>query len=210
MKIESPDFNQGELLSTEFAFGRRGDQGEPCVLSANRNPGLRWSDAPPTTRSFVLLCVDPDVPSKADDVNQPERSVPADLPRVEFAHWLMIDIPPTVTEIARGACSDGVSARGKRDPGGPSGSRQGINDYTSWFAGDADMGGDYYGYDGPCPPWNDNLMHRYFFRLYALDVERLDLPDGFRLADVYRAMQGHVLAEAATFGRYSLNPKVEM
>lgn len=208
MKIESSDFSHDGVLPAEFAFGRPGDQGEPCVLSANRNPGLQWSGAPPETRSFVLLCVDPDVPSRGDDVNQTDRSVPATLPRVEFAHWLMVDIPASVNAIARAACSDGVTARGKRQPAGPTGSRQGINDYTAWFAGDPDMGGDYYGYDGPCPPWNDSIPHRYFFRLYALDVERLELPEGFRLNDVYQAMQGHVVAEAATMARYSLNPNV--
>ena len=36
------------------------------------------------------------------------------------------------------------------------------------------MFGDYYGYDGPCPPWNDELVHRYVFTLYALDVPRLE------------------------------------
>jgi phosphatidylethanolamine-binding protein (PEBP) family uncharacterized protein len=39
-----------------------------------------------------------------------------------------------------------------------------------WFAGDNDMRGDYYGYDGPCPPWNDEIVHRYVFTLFALDV----------------------------------------
>ena len=52
----------------------------------------------------------------------------------------------------------------------PRGARQGINDYTGWFAGDKDMAGNYFGYDGPCPPWNDEIPHRYVFTLYALDV----------------------------------------
>ena len=48
-------------------------------------------------------------------------------------------------------------------------------------------------------------MHRYFFRLFALDVAILDLPERFTAADVERAMQGHVLAEAAVHGTYTLN-----
>jgi Raf kinase inhibitor-like YbhB/YbcL family protein len=70
------------------------------------------------------------------------------------------------------------------------------------------MAGDYLGYDGPCPPFNDSLPHRYFFRLFALDVERLPLPAGFSAAELQRAMHGHLLAEAALFGVYSLNPEL--
>ena len=82
---------------------------------------------------------------------------------------------------------------------------QGGNDYTGWFAGDAELGGDYFGYDGPYPPPNDLRTHRYFFRLFALDVATLDLPPKFTAGDVLRAMQGHVLAEAAIYGTYSLH-----
>jgi phosphatidylethanolamine-binding protein (PEBP) family uncharacterized protein len=49
-------------------------------------------------------------------------------------------------------------------------------------------------------------MHRYFFRLFALDVATLELPGRFGAGDVLRAMQGHVLAEALTYGTYSLHP----
>ena len=48
-------------------------------------------------------------------------------------------------------------------------------------------------------------MHRYFFRVFALDVANLDLPAAFTAADVFRAMHGHVLGEASTYGTYSLH-----
>ena len=70
--------------------------------------------------------------------------------------------------------------------------------------------GDYYGYDGPCPPWNDVVPHRYVFTLYALDVPRLDVSGKFTGADVRRAMQGHILAQASVTGRYTLNPTVKL
>jgi Raf kinase inhibitor-like YbhB/YbcL family protein len=208
MKLRSDSFDRGQRIPVEFAFGRRGDAGEPCVLSANRNPHLRWDEVPPGTRSFALWCVDPDVPSRGEDVNQPDRRVPADLPRVDFTHWLLANLPGDLREIAAGSCSDGISAGGKRSPAGPEGSVQGSNDYTGWFASDPQMAGDYLGYDGPCPPFNDSLAHRYFFRLFALDVERLPLPAGFSSAALQRAMHGHVLAEATWFGVYSLNPEL--
>lgn len=208
MKIHSNSFSHRGPIPVEFAFGKRGDAGEPCVLSANRNPHLAWDEVPEGTASFALLCIDPDVPSRPDDVNQTDRHVPADLPRVEFAHWVMIDLPANLREIAAGSLADGIVARGKPASPGPGGARQGINDYTGWFAGDADMAGQYHGYDGPCPPFNDTIPHRYFFRLFALDVAKLDLPDGFTAAQVLTAIQGHVLAEALVQGTYSLNPEV--
>jgi phospholipid-binding protein, PBP family len=176
------------------------------ALSDNRSPHLAWKDAPAGTRSFVLTCIDPDVPSRGDDVNQAGRTVPPELPRVEFAHWLMANIPTECGELAEGACSDEVTPRGKREPFGPPGSVQGLNDYTGWFAGDAAMAGQYLGYDGPCPPWNDSLLHHYHFSVSALDVPALRLAPGFTLDDLRAAMAGHVLAEARLVGTYTLNP----
>jgi hypothetical protein len=86
--------------------------------------------------------------------------------------------------------------------------RQGLNDYTCWFAGDPAMAGDYYGYDGPCPPWNDLRIHHYIFRLYALDVPFLDLGPRFTGAQARAALQGHILDEAQLVGAYSLHPEL--
>ena len=202
MQLRSDSFKNGQPIPANFAFGKLGD---PVALSSNESPHLAWKDAPPDTRSFVLTCIDPDVPSKPDDVNQPDRSVPADLPRVEFVHWLMANIPAECGEFAAGACSDEVTPRGKREPHGPPGSVQGENSYTGWFAGDAEMAGQYLGYDGPCPPWNDSLVHHYHFRIHALDVAALPLQRGFTLEQLRAAMDGHVLAEAEWMGTYTLN-----
>lgn len=206
MHLRSQSFNDMQPIPAEFAFGKPGSGGEPCVLSANRNPHLAWSDVPAGTRSFALTCIDPDVPSVGDDVNRPDRQVSASLPRVEFVHWLMVDIPTECRELGAGSCADGVVAHGEQNPYGPPGARQGINDYSGWFAADAGMSGDYYGYDGPCPPWNDERLHHYHFRVYALDVPSLGLEGRFTLADFRRALEGHVLAEAQTVGTYTLNP----
>lgn len=205
MQLRSDSFRDMQPIPEAHAFGRTGDAAEPCVLADNRSPHLAWSDVPPGTRSFVLTCVDGDAPSRADDVNQPGRRVPATLPRVAFTHWLLVDLPADLRELAAGACGEGVVAHGKRQPPGPRGSRQGLNDYTAWFAGDAAMAGDWFGYDGPCPPWNDDLLHHYRFSLYALDVADLGLAGRFTLADVREAIAGHVLAEAALTGTYTLN-----
>jgi len=207
MQLMSSSFGHEQRIPGEFAFAVPDPVGH-LRLSSNRNPHLSWSGAPSATRSLVLLCVDTDVPTRADDVNKEGRVVPASLPRTDFFHWVIVDIPPAVREIAAGACSDGILARGKRTPAGPAGSRQGLNDYTGWFAGDADMGGEYFGYDGPCPPWNDELLHHYHFVLYATDLVRCPLDRAFTGAAVRSAIAGHVLAEARLTGTYSLNPAV--
>jgi len=207
MQLTSSSFTHGQRIPAEFAFGVP-DPVQHLRLGANRNPQLRWSGVPRDAKSLVLVCVDTDVPTRADDVNRQDRVVPASLPRADFHHWTMVDIPPPVTEIAAGACSDGIVPRGKRLPPGPAGSRQGLNDYTLWFAGDADMSGQYFGYDGPCPPWNDELLHHYHFVLYATDLARCPVEGAFTGPQVASAIAGHVLAEARLTGTYSLNPAV--
>ena len=202
MRIWSDSFEHRGRIPAEFAMGR------PDGFAPNRNPHLAWDGVPDGTRSFALLCIDPDAPTVPETVGRQDLQIPVEQPRAEFVHWMMVDIPADVRQIAAGSCSDGVTAKGKRQPPGPAGARQGLNDYTGWFAGDADMGGDYFGYDGPYPPFNDLRVHRYFFRLFALDVDRLELPERFTAADVLRAMQGHVLAEAVLYGTYTLNPQL--
>ena len=202
MQLHSNSFENGKPIPAEFAMG------QPGGFAGNRNPHLAWDGVPAGTRSFALLCLDPDAPTVAATVGREDLQIPVEQPRGQFTHWVMVDIAATQREIAAGSCSDGITAPGKSDPAGPQGARQGLNDYTGWFAGDADMGGDYRGYDGPYPPFNDLRVHRYFFRLFALDVAALDLPARFTAGDVLQAMKGHVLDEALTYGTYTLNPSL--
>ncbi|MDH5857700.1 YbhB/YbcL family Raf kinase inhibitor-like protein [Lampropedia aestuarii] len=205
MKLTSQSIQEGQPIAGEFAFAVP-DASNHVALSSNRNPHLAWSDVPAGTQSFVVVCHDPDVPSKGDDVNQEGRTVPADLPRVDFYHWLLLDIPAATTEIQAGSQADGVVARGKSGPAAPHGLRHGINDYTGWFAGDAQMGGQYFGYDGPCPPWNDSIVHRYIFTVYALATPSLQVEGELNGANVKAALaKAQVLGQASITGTYSLN-----
>lgn len=209
MELQVEGLRADGPIDERFAFGIK-DPVNHVSLGENRNPGLSWGEPPPGTRSLVLVCVDTDVPTRPDDVNQEGREVPASLPRANFYHWLMVDIPPEAGAIAEAACSDGVTPRGKSAPPGPPGTRQGKNDYTGWFADDADMSGTYLGYDGPCPPWNDSIPHHYHFVLYATDLDRCPVEGAFSGADVEAAIAGHVLAEARVTGVYTLNPSVQL
>jgi Raf kinase inhibitor-like YbhB/YbcL family protein len=209
MKITSSSFADNGVIPAEFAFCAQ-DPATRVTLSKNRNPHLAWTGAPAGTRSFAIVCHDPDVPSRGDDVNQEGRVVPRSLPRIDFFHWVLVDLPAHVTTVEAGEFASSVTPRGKPGPEAPQGARQGINDYTGWFAGDKEMAGDYYGYDGPCPPWNDEIPHRYVFTVYALDVDRLPVQGSFGGNDVRRAIERHVLAQAAITGRYTLNPAVKI
>jgi Raf kinase inhibitor-like YbhB/YbcL family protein len=207
MKLTSESFQHGAALPERLSFGKKDAQSH-VALSDNRSPQLTFVALPAGTKSLVLTCHDPDVPSRPDGVNQEGRSVPASLPRVDFTHWVLVDLDPSTGAIAEGAFGSGVTARGKSGPAGPSGTRHGLNDYTAWFEGDKDMAGRYFGYDGPCPPWNDELLHHYHFTLHALDLARCPVEGVFTRADVLRAIEGHVLAKASIMGTYSLNPKL--
>ena len=208
MKLTSTSFADGQKIPGEFAFCIP-DPAHHVSLGQNKNPQLTWSEAPAGTRSFVVICHDPDVPSKGDDVNQEGRVVPATLPRVDFFHWVLIDLPATVNGLQAGEFSREVTPRGKAGPQAAHGARQGVNNYTDWFAGDKDMNGDYYGYDGPCPPWNDEIVHHYVFTVYALDVDKLPIEGRFGGPEVRAALHGHILAEAKLTGTYTLNPALQ-
>ncbi len=207
MKLTSNQIQNDQPIPVANAFGKHDDNNH-VALADNRNPDLSWDTVPEGTGSFVLICHDPDVPSKPDDVNQEGREVPADLPRVDFYHWVLVDIPADQRQIAAASDSDGITAKGKPGGASPAGGIRGINSYTDWFAGDAEMAGDYYGYDGPCPPWNDSIVHHYRFTLYALDMESCGLSGRFGGPEVLAAIEGHVLASASITGTYVINPRL--
>jgi Raf kinase inhibitor-like YbhB/YbcL family protein len=204
MQLTSKSLADGKPIPATNAMGVPGEDGPKP--GPNKSPHLAWSGAPAGTKSYAITCVDADAPTKPDDVNKPDRTVPYDLPRADFVHWVLAGISAQATELAEGLDSNGLTAKGKPCGATPYGVR-GVNDYTSWFAGDANMGGTYCGYDGPWPPFNDERKHRYHFTVYALDTDKLDLPSQFTLADFNRASQGHVLGQASLTATYAIYPK---
>jgi Raf kinase inhibitor-like YbhB/YbcL family protein len=115
------------------------------------------------------------VPSNAASlvliVDDPDAPDPA-APKMVWDHWVVWNIDPATRDVAEGRAPDGA-VQGK----------------NSWGRND---------YGGPCPPIG---THRYFFKLYALDVQ-LDLPSDATKSTVEKAMQGHVLTEAELIGTY--------
>jgi Raf kinase inhibitor-like YbhB/YbcL family protein len=204
IKITTNAFKEGEKVSAKFAF---------CSLTSdlkvemgqNINPKFSWTDIPEGAKSLALICHDSEVPTSAENVNKEGKVVPKELPRTNFFHWVIIDIPITSKGIEEGEFSQGITARGKKEKEASQGTKQGLNNYTDWFKGDAKMEGEYFGYDGPCPPWNDERIHKYHFTLYALDIEHLNVPDPFSGPDVLKAIENHILATTKITGTYTLN-----
>jgi hypothetical protein len=196
-------------MPAQFAFCAP-DPKSHAAHSKNLNPHLQWQDVPPNAKSLALTCHDPDVPSKPDDVNKEGRTISAQLPRVDFFHWVLVDLPAATLQIREGEFSSGVKPRGKPGPESLHGSRQGLNDYTTWFASDKEMAGNYFGYDGPCPPWNDTIPHHYIFTVYALDLPRCPVAGAFKGPEVLAAIKGHIIAQAVITGLYTLNPSLKI
>ena len=108
-------------------------------------------------------------------VDDPDAPDPA-APKMTWVHWILYDLPATAGGLPEEVKSDGL----------PTGTKQGKNDWKRT------------GYGGPCPPIG---RHRYFHKLYALDVELGDLNEPTK-AELEKAMRGHVLAEAELIGTY--------
>lgn len=207
MWLRSDDFEHGEPIPQRNAMGKHHPETN-ATFADNVNPHLSWGDLPAGTQSLALIMVDTQAPTVGDDVNQPGRTVPHELPRADFYHWVVVDLEPTTSEIAAGSHAAGVVPRGKSADvsAEAEGLRHGLNSYTDWFAGDAEMSGKYFGYDGPFPPWNDERTHEYEFTLYALDAPVGQLPAAFTATDVLAAIKGHVLDSATITGTYRINP----
>jgi Raf kinase inhibitor-like YbhB/YbcL family protein len=117
----------------------------------------------------------PGTKSLALIVDDPDAPDPR-APKMTYVHWVVYGIPASVASLPEGAGAGAL----------PDGARQGTNDWKKAA------------YGGPCPPIG---RHRYFHKLYALDVELPDLghPDK---AALERAMAGHILAQATLMGTY--------
>ncbi|CAI9401846.1 YbhB/YbcL family Raf kinase inhibitor-like protein [Aestuariimicrobium sp. T2.26MG-19.2B] len=152
MKLESTAIPADTAIQLKYAEQGAGGQ--------NVIPDLRWSEAPDGTESFAVTIYDPDAPTGSG-----------------WWHWVVVDIPGTLSGI---------------DEGGPlpAGARAWVNDYG------------YVGYGGACPP--PGPAHRYVHTVYALPRAHLDVPDGATSAQVRFTILAQALDQAsftATFAQ---------
>lgn len=212
--LAAPPAIAGELTVTIDGLtpdGRLTDRAAFCPVGTgtptNVSPAIRWSAGPAGTRSYALVMSDGDVPADFSQMNRADKMIAADAPRITIHHWVLADIPATLMALDEGAESTGVVPHGK--PVGPTGHGvRGANDYTSFLAGNPDMAGTYGGFDGPCPPDNDLLPHRYVVRVLALDVPTLGLTGAFGGPALLSAVKGHVLAEGEAMATFTRTPQL--
>jgi Raf kinase inhibitor-like YbhB/YbcL family protein len=168
MELRSSSFNDGDylamdhVLSADFGFGCSG---------SNRSPQLSWSGAPEATRSFAVTCYDPDAPTGSG-----------------FWHWVVANIPATVTELPLDAGGSAAAAAGAGAKM-PAGALQVRNDVGTR------------GYVGPCPPQGDH-PHRYIFTVFAVGLDQLPINEDTSAAVVGFQLHFNTLAKATLMGLY--------
>lgn len=160
MKIVSNGFKDGDYLPQENYLSA--DYGFGCG-GGNSSPHLKWSDAPAGTKSFTVTCFDPDAPTGSG-----------------FWHWVVANIPPSVTELALGAGSTDIAKL-------PAGAMQIRTDFGKP------------GYGGPCPPQGDH-PHRYLFTVHAVALDALPVTPDTSAAVVGFYLHFNTLAKATIMG----------
>jgi Raf kinase inhibitor-like YbhB/YbcL family protein len=206
LKVSVDSVKSGGMLANKYAFCMPAAQGH-TTGGPNINPSIKWSKGPRGTKSYAIILYDTDAPAEQrEKMNKEGEMLTAAVKRRIFNHWILVDIPSDVRSIKEGAASHERVLRGKPATPAPAGGVNGLNDYTTATAANPAMKGNYYGYDGPCPPWNDENFHHYHFAVYALSVKTLGLPKDFDAAAAKEAMKGKILAEGELVTVYTQNP----
>ncbi len=147
----------------------------PAFAHQGEMPARFTCDGKDTSPALTWSGVPQDAQSLVLIVDDPDAPDPAK-PKMTWVHWLLYNIPPTIAELDESISTDAL----------PAGTLEGKNDWKRT------------GYGGPCPPIG---RHRYFYKLYALDIVLPDLgkPDKKQLEE---AMQGHIIGKAELIGTY--------
>ena len=203
LTVMAEGLTNGSMMDGRYAYCIAKDLNPGVPEGENKNPALQWSKGPKGTESYAIIMADSEVPTDFSTANKEGTVISDRMPRQIFFHWVLVDVPPDIQELSLGDFSrDGeIALYG----------RHGVNDYPKFLGKTLDEKtlAQHSNYDGPCPPWNDEKMHHYHFRVYALDVPALEvLKEPFTGAEAMKAIEGHVLAEGELVGHYTLNTKI--
>lgn len=205
LKIKVDSIKNGGTIPTKYSFCMPAAQGH-AGPGPNISPPISWSKGPKGTQSYVVILNDTDSPkTNRDRMNKDGMTVPNTSERQTFFHWVLVDIPSNVLSLKEGAESTARVAHGKPATPAEIGVR-GRNMFTMAFASNDALKGDYFGYDGPCPPWNDETLLLYHFFVYAMSEKSLGLPAGFDGPAAMEAMKGKILAEGKLDATFTTNP----
>lgn len=204
LKVTVGSVKSGGMIPDKYAFCMPAAQGHTAP-GPNISPPISWSKGPKGTKSYAIILYDTDSPKEQrEKMNKEGMTLTSSVPRRTFYHWILVDIPASVTSLPEGA-----EATGRVPHGIPAATKvgvRGISDFTKIFAANEQMKGDYYGYTGPCPPWNDENIHHMHFTVYALSVPTLNLGTAFDGAAAVEALKDKVLAQGEVLGLYTQNP----
>jgi hypothetical protein len=204
LKVTVDSTKEGKMLPNKYAFCVAAAQGH-AKGGPNINPRVSWSKGPKGTQSYAVILFDTDSPKEQrEKMNKEGETLTAAVPRQTFYHWVLVDIPANVTSIKEGADSKARVLHGK--PATSTVGVKGLNGFTKATASNESMKGQYFGYDGPCPPWNDENLHHYHFRVYALSVKSLGLPKEFDGDAAMEAIKAKTLAEGKLDTIFTTNP----
>lgn len=207
LEVRVDGFKNGGVIPSQYRFCVPAEQGH-VAPGPDKSPGISWSKGPAGTKSYVITLTDIDnLAEQREKQNKEGMTVSSAAARRTVFHWVLIDIPTNVTSLPEGAESEGRVPHGKPQTPAKVGVR-GLNAFTEFMAANDQMKGQWFGYDGPCPAWNDEKAHRNVFTVYALSVASLNLNGAFNGSAAMAALEGKVLAKGELVGLSSTNPAV--
>lgn len=207
LEVRVDGLKNGGVIPNQYCFCVPAAQGH-VAPGPDKSPGISWSNGPAGTKSYVITLTDIDnAAEQREKLNKEGMTVSSSAARRTVFHWVLIDIPANVTSLPEGAESEGRVPHGKPQMPATVGVR-GLNAFTNFMAANEQMKGQWFGYDGPCPAWNDERPHRNVFTVYALSVQSLNLSGAFDGSAVMAALEGKVLAKGELVGLSSTNPDV--
>lgn len=194
LQVTVRGFESGDAIPEKFArCVARSDN--KSADGDNISPEISWNPGPEGTQSYAIIVVDRDALQKIDDRNVEGKKIVDYVPRQNFYHWMLVNIPANIYSIP------------EKDGRNKNYGDQLVNDFLKLTntKPTAQNKLKFTGYDGPCPPWNDERVHNYHFKVYALST-RFNIGEENQGDDIVRKIAPYVLATGEVVGTYTLNP----